>query len=87
MAWVFIFFTLAVFMLETLKLSKMLKLSQDNFNDLDNFNISSINASIKSLRGTVIESNTFLHAISNPAIEDHQNLIKKSFNSETDKVH
>ena len=34
-----------------------------------------------------MESNTFLHAESNPAIEDHQNLIKKSFKSETDKVH
>lgn len=35
-----------------------------------------------------MESNTFLHAESNPAIEDHQNLIKKkSLKSETDKVH
>ena len=34
--------TMAVFMLETLKLSKTLKSSRDNFNVLDNFNVSSI---------------------------------------------
>ena len=33
---------MAVFMLETLKLSKTLKSSRDNFNVLDNFNVSSI---------------------------------------------
>ena len=33
---------MAVFMLKTLKLSKMLKSSQDDFNVLDNFNVSSI---------------------------------------------
>ena len=38
--------TLTVFMLETLKLSKTLKSSRDDFNVLDNFNVSSINASI-----------------------------------------
>ena len=38
--------TLAVFMLETLKLSKTLKSSRDDFNVLDNFTVSSINASI-----------------------------------------
>lgn len=37
--------SMAVFVLETLKLSKTLKLSQDDFNVLDNFNVSSINAS------------------------------------------
>ena len=46
---------MAVFMLETLKLTKTLKSSRDDFNVLDNFNISSIkmtNVSIgwKSLR-------------------------------------
>ena len=38
---------LAVFMLETLKLSRTLKSSRDDFNALDNFNVSSINASIE----------------------------------------
>ena len=38
---------LAVFMPETLKLSKTLKSSRDDFNALDNFNVSSINASIE----------------------------------------
>ena len=33
---------MAVFMLETLKLSKTLKSSRDDFNVLDNFNVSSI---------------------------------------------
>ena len=33
-------------MLETLKLSKTLKSSRDDFNVLDNFTVSSINASI-----------------------------------------
>ena len=33
---------MAVFMLETLKLTKRLKSSRDDFNVLDNFNISSI---------------------------------------------
>ena len=33
-------------MLETLKLFKTLKSSRDDFNVLDNFNVSSINASI-----------------------------------------
>ena len=33
---------MAVFMLETLKLSKTLKSSQDDFNVLDNFSVSSI---------------------------------------------
>ena len=33
---------MAVFMQETLKLSKTLKSSQDDFNILDNFNVSSI---------------------------------------------
>ena len=37
---------LAIFMLETLKLSKKLKLSQDDFNVLDNFNVSSIKTAI-----------------------------------------
>ena len=37
---------LAVFMLETLKLSKKLKSSQDDFNVLDNFNVSSIKTAI-----------------------------------------
>ena len=32
-------------MLETLKLSKALKSSRDDFNVLDNFNVSSLNAS------------------------------------------
>ena len=32
-------------MLETLKLSKTLKSSRDDFNVLDNFNVSSLNAS------------------------------------------
>ena len=36
---------MAVFVLETLKLSKTLKSSRDDFNVLDNFNVSSINAS------------------------------------------
>ena len=36
---------MAVFMLETLKLSKTLKSSRDDFNVLDNFNVSSINSS------------------------------------------
>ena len=38
---------LAFFMLETSKLSKTLKSSRDDFNVLDNFNVSSINASIE----------------------------------------
>ena len=33
---------MAVFMLETLKLSKTLKSSRDDFNVLDNFNVSSL---------------------------------------------
>ena len=33
---------MAIFMLETLKLSKTLKSSRDDFNVLDNFNVSSI---------------------------------------------
>ena len=37
---------LAIFMLETLKLSKKLKSSQDDFNVLDNFNVSSIKTAI-----------------------------------------
>ena len=37
---------LAVFMLETLKLSKTLKSSRDDFNVLDNFNVSSIKTAI-----------------------------------------
>ena len=37
---------LTVFMLETLKLSKTLKLSRDDFNVLDNFNVSSIKTAI-----------------------------------------
>ena len=37
---------LAVFMLETLKLSQTLKSSQDDFNVLDNFNVSSIKTAI-----------------------------------------
>ena len=36
---------MAVFVLETLKLSKTLKSFRDDFNVLDNFNVSSINAS------------------------------------------
>ena len=36
------FLTTAVFMLETLKLSKTLKSSRDDFNVLDNVNVSSI---------------------------------------------
>ena len=38
--------TLAVFMLEMLKLSKTLKSSRDNFNVLVNFNVSSIKTAI-----------------------------------------
>ena len=37
---------LDVFMLETLKLSKKLKSSQDDFNVLDNFNVSIIKTAI-----------------------------------------
>ena len=37
---------LAVFMLETLKLSKTLKSSRDDFNILDNFNVSNIKTDI-----------------------------------------
>ena len=37
---------MAVFMLETLKLSKTLKSSRDDFNVLDNFNVSSIKTAI-----------------------------------------
>ena len=33
---------MAIFMLETLKLSKTLKSSRDDFNVLDNFNVSSV---------------------------------------------
>ena len=40
---------LAVFMLETLKFSKTLKSSRDDFNVLENFNVSSIKTSINSL--------------------------------------
>ena len=36
---------MAIFVLEMLKLSKTLKSSRDYFNVLDNFNVSSINAS------------------------------------------
>ena len=39
---------LAIFMLETLKLSKTLKSSRDDFNVLDNFNVSSIKTAILS---------------------------------------
>ena len=35
-------YIMAVFMLETLKLSKTLKSSRDDFNVLDNFNVSGI---------------------------------------------
>ena len=35
-------YELTVFMLETLKLSETLKSSRDDFNALDNFNVSSI---------------------------------------------
>ena len=37
---------LAFFMLETLKLSKTLKSSRDDFNVLDNFNVSSIKTAV-----------------------------------------
>ena len=40
---------LAVFMLETLKFSKTLKSSRDDFNVLENFNVSSIKTAINSL--------------------------------------
>ena len=40
---------LAVFMLETLKFSKTLKSSRDDFNVLENFNVSSIKMAINSL--------------------------------------
>ena len=40
---------LAVFMLETLKFSKTLKSSRDDFNVLENFNVSSIKTTINSL--------------------------------------
>ena len=40
---------LAVFMLETLKFSKTLKSSRDDFNVLENFNVSSIKTANKSL--------------------------------------
>ena len=36
------YFVIDAFMLETLKLSKTLKSSRDDFNVLDNFNVSSI---------------------------------------------
>ena len=42
---------LAVFMLETLKLSKTLKSSRDDFNVLDNFNVSSIKTAILAISG------------------------------------
>ena len=40
---------MAVFMLETLKFSKTLKSSRDDFNVLENFNVSSIKTAINSL--------------------------------------
>ena len=45
---------MAVFMLETLKLSKTLKLSRDDFNVLDNFNFSSIKTAIQLESSVVI---------------------------------
>ena len=40
---------MAVFMLETLKLSKRLKSSRDDFNVLDNFNVSNIKTANQTL--------------------------------------
>ena len=53
--------TLAVFMLETLKLSKMLKSSRDDFNVLDNFNVSSIKTAIY-----ILPFNLCAHTFKNP---------------------
>ena len=52
---------LAVFMLETLKFSKTLKSSRDDFNVLENFNVSSIKTANKSLGCRNLENIWIMH--------------------------
>ena len=52
----FLSLKLAVFVLETLKLSKTLKSSRDDFNVLDNINVSSIKTVIKAMSDFLCDS-------------------------------
>ena len=73
---------LAVFMLETLKFSKTLKSSRDDFNVLENFNVSSIKTAIDSL----VKLGKYVHR-ETKIIFESRHLKKKQNNNNNNKTY
>ena len=73
---------LAVFMLETLKFSKTLKSSRDDFNVLENFNVSSIKTAINSL----VKHGKYVHR-ETKIIFESRHLKKKQNNNNNNKTY